>query len=93
LSKNPARCRTIRQPPENEDGIVAEDDLRNGWLMLSEHGCGYWSFLGITGKEHGKVWEEEMSADTGLRPTGQTFLQWYEVWLDNGRKDFSGGVG
>src|SRR5262249_11207885 len=70
--------------PETRYDLPSGTDIRDGCLMLSHHGCGYWSFLIITGKERGKVWDDFTTADGGLHPTGKTFLQWYEDWLDMG---------
>jgi hypothetical protein len=86
----------IRRPfpldrPWNEYGRPAEQyhlpdgaDVHDGCLMLSHHGCGYWSFLIVTGPERGKVWDDFTTADEGLQPTGRDFYNWYEWWLDLG---------
>lgn len=75
----------------NEDGepeecydLPAEANVRDGCIMLSHHGCGYWSFLVVTGGERGKVWNDFTTADGGLHPTGKGFVEWYEWWLDMG---------
>jgi hypothetical protein len=71
------------EPGEYYD-LPADADLHDGCIMLSHQGCAYWSFLVVSGKERGKVWDDFTSADGGMRPTGQDFLTWYEWWLDTG---------
>ena len=65
-------------------------DVRDGCIMLAHQGCGYWSFLIISGSGRGKVWDDYTTGDGGIHPTGQTFLQWYEDWLDRGLLGFEG---
>lgn len=86
----------IRKPfpldrPWNPDGDAEEQydlpagaGLHDGCIMLSHHGCGYWSFLVVTGAERGNVWDDFTTGDGGLHPTGNDFLGWYEWWLDTG---------
>jgi hypothetical protein len=49
----------------------------------------------ITGKERGQVWDDFTTGDGGVHPTGKTFLQWYEDWLDagNARGPTASGLG
>jgi hypothetical protein len=64
---------------EPEDEIPAR--YRDGTLALSEHGCGYWSFLVVTGPERGMVWDDFTCGGTGIHPTHKTFSSWYRQWL------------
>jgi SMI1/KNR4 family protein SUKH-1 len=65
--------------PEPEEEDESEYD---GRIRLSHHGCGLESALIVTGAERGKVWD-----DFGRPvPTGKSFLEWYESWLDEGLK-------
>jgi len=48
-------------------------------------GDGYRSFLVVTGRRAGEVWEDHTHgiAYEAIRPTGCTFLTWYERWLED----------
>jgi hypothetical protein len=70
----------------NEDDGSAVDDgipdgYRDGCLLLCDLGCGYFSFLVVTGQAAGSVWEDYTCADGGIQPTGETFATWYTQWL------------
>jgi hypothetical protein len=65
------------QGPEDE----IPDRYRDGCLQLCELGCGYWSFLVVTGEAAGSVWDDYTCAGTGIHPTGHTFSTWYTQWL------------
>lgn len=58
------------------------NDAAPGILYLCDQGCGYYSFLVVKGKNCGTVWNDFIAADLTLHPTGQTFAQWYESWMD-----------
>jgi len=68
------------QEPEDE----IPETYRDGCLAISEHGCGYWSFLVVTGPERGMVWDDFTCVGTGIRPTGKSFSAWYRGWLKPG---------
>jgi uncharacterized protein (TIGR02996 family) len=55
-----------------------------GCIALCDHGCCSASYLVITGKERGKVWDYHGGGDGMWHPTGTTFLPWYTAWLDTG---------
>lgn len=65
--------------PDDSDDI--QDRHFDGYLLLSSMGCGYWSFLVVTGPAAGTVWEDFLAGDGGLRPTGHSFASWYNAWL------------
>lgn len=69
---------------EEKYDIPEDADLHDGCIMLSHHGCGYWSFLVVTGRARGEVWNDFITGGGGLHPTGQDFPTWYEWWLDLG---------
>ena len=54
----------------------------DGCLHLAEIGCGYFYFLVVTGRDAGQVWHDYTAGDGEIGPTGDTFGQWYERWLD-----------
>lgn len=66
--------------PENDNDDLPDPYL-DGHLLLGTHGCGYWSFLVVTGPTAGTVWDDFLAGDGGLRPTGHTFASWYKAWL------------
>lgn len=57
----------------------------DGCTHLAEMGDGYRYFLVVTGRRAGEVWEDHTHgvAFDAIRPTGCTFLVWYERWLDD----------
>jgi hypothetical protein len=72
-------------PRRDDDALPAEGaHPLDGCTLLSELGDGYRSFLVITGRRAGEVWEDHTHgvAFEAIRPTGETFLAWYERWLD-----------
>ncbi len=58
------------------------DEAAPGVLRLCDQGCGYSSFLVVKGENYGMVWNDYTAAGDSLYPTGQTFSQWYEAWVD-----------
>jgi SMI1 / KNR4 family (SUKH-1) len=64
---------------EPEDEVPSA--YRDGCLAISEHGCGYWSFLVVTGVAAGTVWDDFTCGGTGIHPTGLPFAKWYLKWL------------
>lgn len=56
--------------------------LYDGVLYLAHHGCGMWSMLVVSGAARGTVWDDFDTTDGGWAPTGQTFAEWFEAWLD-----------
>jgi hypothetical protein len=62
----------------------------NGVLAICNYGCGITLNLVVNGQEHGNIWTDDRGNDGGIYPTIQlgekakiTFLDWYELWLDN----------
>lgn len=62
--------------------IPENDKMGQGVIALADQGCGYCSFLVITGKAKGKVWNDYSAGDGLMENTNKTFLDWYEEWLD-----------
>ncbi len=88
--RNPAAGHELAE--EEEDKYWANHWVRSdhGWstpsfrgcIALSDHGCASVSYLVITGKEQGVVWDFHGGGDGMWHPSGMTFLPWYEAWLD-----------
>ncbi len=73
-------------PRRDHDVLPAADAHPfDGCTLLSEMGDGYRTFLVVTGDRAGEVWEDDTQgvAYEAVRPTGFTFLTWYERWLDD----------
>ncbi len=51
-------------------------------MTISLEGCGYCSFLVVTGATRGQVWFNPDVASGGYIPLNLSFLDWYEKWLD-----------
>lgn len=67
-------------PARDEDGDIPLHYL-DGYLLLSDIGCGYSAVLVVTGPAAGTVWNELLAGGGGFRPTGHTFASWYRAWL------------
>ena len=67
--------------PESECDRVY-DYLIAGTMAISMEGCGYYSFIVITGLTRGQVWFNADVSDGGYIPLNLSFLDWYEKWLD-----------
>lgn len=67
-----------------------------GIIRLCNFGCGVHIGLVVNGEEYGNMWSSDLSSEVGIYPSGQlaneperiTFLDWYELWLDNSHKEF-----
>ncbi len=64
-----------------------------GSLMIWHGGCGYYTYLVVTGKERGNAWLDDRPNDNGLLPYQPDekdpasrcgFLDWYVTWLKSG---------
>jgi hypothetical protein len=55
--------------------------LYDGCLHLNDIGCGYSTFLVVTGPQRGTVWVDYSAGDGDIAPAGG-FLDWYGRWLD-----------
>ena len=51
-------------------------------MTISLEGCGYCSFLVITGSSRGQVWFNADVSGGGYIPLNLSFLDWYEKWLN-----------
>lgn len=62
----------------------------NGVIAICNYGCGISLNLVVNGEEYGTIWTDDRGNDGGIYPSTQlgeknkiTFLDWYELWLDN----------
>jgi hypothetical protein len=71
---------------------AAEDELHPamtaGAIRLSHEGCGYYTWLVVTGEERGNLWFDARCVDEPLAPlwhkrrSRTRFAEWYLEWLD-----------
>ena len=62
----------------------------NGVIAICNYGCGISLNLVVNGQEYGNIWTDDRGNDNGIYPSLElgnkdriTFLNWYELWLDN----------
>lgn len=67
----------------------------SGLLRLCNFGCGVFINLVVNGAEYGKMWTDDRVNDNGIYPSVElrnegrvSFIDWYELWLDNGLENF-----
>lgn len=75
----------------------ADVEQRNGVLAVCNYGCGISLNLVVNGQEYGHLWTDDRGNDNGIYPSCElgnedkiTFLDWYELWLDNSLKEIGG---
>jgi hypothetical protein len=54
----------------------------NGALPICDTGCKNYIWIVITGSGRGQIWEDERASANAWYPTGLSFAQWYETWLE-----------
>lgn len=62
--------------------FAAGSDARDGCLEICHQGCANYELLTVTGDAPGRIWLAEAAGV--LVPRNQSFLDWYEEWLDEG---------
>ena len=67
---------------ENVDEELRKDYYTQGSFRLSHQGCGYYDFLIVSGDAKDKVWDDGRVTDQGMGFLAESFLKWYETWLD-----------
>ena len=74
--------------------IIGREEHDFGRLNTTDYGCGVTISLIVNGQEKGNMWTDDRTNDAGLYPTTElgnkgkiTFLDWYELWLDNSIKE------
>ena len=59
--------------------------VHDGAVMLTDIGCGYFTFLIVKGPKKGEVWADYTAAmeDAVITPVAPSFREWLEGWLDD----------
>lgn len=67
-----------------------DKEQKNGVIAICNYGCAVTLNLVVNGEEYGNIWTDDRGSDGGIRPSYElgnkekiTFLNWYELWLDN----------
>ena len=60
-----------------------------GCLMISQRGCGGWTFLIVTGPMRGQVWYDDTVVDRGFGKASDDFVSWYQNWLTRSLKEIA----
>jgi hypothetical protein len=75
---------------EDFSNLYFDNQLMNGVIAICNYGCGISLNLVVNGQEFGNIWTEDRGNEGGIYPAMQlgnkgkiTFLDWYELWLDN----------
>ena len=72
--------------PSNPEAKSARDkivfDAVPGTLALAHYGCAAIERLVISGEAAGSMWHDYSSEGNGIHDRGETFLDWYEKWLN-----------
>lgn len=70
--------------------IYYEKEQMNGVLAICNFGCAVSLNLVVNGQEYGHIWTDDRGSENGIYPSDElgnkdriTFLDWYELWLDN----------
>jgi hypothetical protein len=75
------------------DAILADEHAYfdpswvQGSMRICHSGCGAFCLLVVTGQARGQIWLDYRSSDGGIFPVANTFLQWYEQWLERSFRD------
>ncbi|MGJ7032032.1 SMI1/KNR4 family protein [Niabella hirudinis] len=76
---------------ERKWDLISGTGHDQGRLYLADYGCGVQVSLIVNGQEKGNMWTDNRINDGGIHPATElgnnekiTFLNWYELWLDNG---------
>jgi hypothetical protein len=70
--------------------VYYDTQQMNGVIAICNYGCAISLNLVVNGEEYGNIWTDDRASDAGIRPSYElgnkekiTFLNWYELWLDN----------
>ena len=98
LKFEPTVDATENQEEYEEQLLVFEEkyfdqEQRNGVIAICNFGCAVSLNLVVNGQEYGNIWTDDRGSDGGIYPSCElgnkdriTFLNWYELWLDNSLK-------
>jgi hypothetical protein len=74
--------------------VYFDKEQMNGVIAICNYGCSVSLNLVVNGDEYGNIWTDDRGSDGGIRPSHElgnkekvTFLNWYELWLDNSLKE------
>lgn len=80
----------------NFEELYFDKEHLNGVIAICNYGCGISLNLVVNGKEFGTIWTDDRASDNGIYPSKElgnkdkiTFLNWFELWLDNSLKEFN----
>lgn len=75
------------------DELYFDKTQLNGVIAICNFGCAISLNLVVNGKEFGNIRTDDRASDNGIYPSRElgnedkiTFLNWYELWLDNSIK-------
>jgi hypothetical protein len=83
-----ARVMRLRVSKEEEYAFIGDTALAPGVIALSDDGCGWTTYLVVTGQQRGNVW---VGGELGYCPryfmrgrtsVQHTFLSWYQLYLN-----------
>ena len=84
-----------KQKTEFEENYF-NPSFRNGAIAIYDYGCAVSLNLVVNGQEFGHIWTDDRGNDQGIYPSYElgnknkiTFLNWYELWLDNSLKEIN----
>jgi hypothetical protein len=76
-----------------------DKEQMNGVLAICNFGCAVSLNLVVNGQEYGNIWTDDRGSDNGIYPLHElgnkgkiTFLNWYELWLNNSIKEIVGNL-
>jgi len=78
LTKADAEQVRRRREAGEDDAFAPLPVPGEGVLSLCDHGCGWESYLVVSGSQRGAVW---VGGDLGWFPEADDFTEWYEAWL------------
>ncbi|MBL7790616.1 MAG: SMI1/KNR4 family protein [Chitinophagales bacterium] len=80
--------------------IYYSKEHMNGTITICNYGCGASLHLIVYGKEYGNIWTDDRGSENGIYPSFElgnnqniSFLNWYELWLDNSLQKFLAPTG
>ncbi|MEU9127457.1 SMI1/KNR4 family protein [Kitasatospora sp. NPDC048540] len=80
----------------SEEWERLHDEMTAGAIRLSHEGCGYYTWLVVTGPEHGTLWTDLRACDGPIEPLAGTgrdrvsFGEWYLGWLAQADREAHG---
>ncbi|MFF4344676.1 SMI1/KNR4 family protein [Kitasatospora sp. NPDC001540] len=77
---------------------VLDERMTSGAFCLGHQGCGYYTWLVVTGPERGTLWNDLRACGSGIEPLTPpgggndrtTFGEWYLHWLEEATREAHG---